>query len=67
MTQMSSDLRKGFSDYEKCEVAFSKKIAMMECDISKSNSINLRFLLGAMESTGKMPQDKNMQYSWEIL
>ena len=35
---------------------------MIERDVSKSNSINLRFLLGvAMESTGKMPHDKNMQ------
>ena len=31
---------------------------MIECDVSKTNSINLRFSLGAMESTGKLPQDK---------
>ena len=28
MTQMSSDLRKAFSVYEKCEVTFSKKKAL---------------------------------------
>lgn len=69
MTQMSSDLRKGFSVYGKCEITFSKQIAVpyqesfhkIERDVSRSNSINLRFLLGAMESTGKMSQDKNTQ------
>ena len=30
---------------------------MIERDIAKSNSINLRFLLGAMETTRKMSQD----------
>ena len=34
---------------------------MIEHDVSKSNSIHLRFLLGAMKSTTKMPQDKNTQ------
>ena len=34
---------------------------MIERDVSKSNLIHLQFLLGAMESTGKMPKDKNTQ------
>ena len=28
MTQMLSDLRKGFSGYGKCEITFSKQIAV---------------------------------------
>ena len=36
-------------------------LTMIEGDVLQCNSINLRFLVGAMECTGTLPQEKDTQ------